>query len=90
MAPVDDHHHNQEEEDAEEETKRSIQMIYLDLCVNWRVLQLPFFFLLSFTVLLIALSKPAINEVFLVLVSYAIIFTFFLIQVCLALTNYPR
>ena len=65
-------------------------MICLDLCVNWRVLQLPFFFLLSFTVLLIALSKPAINEVFLVLVSYAIIFTFFLIQVCLALTNYPR
>lgn len=45
---------------------------------------------LSHAVLLIALSKPAINEVFLVLVSYAIIFTFFLIEVCLALTNYPR
>lgn len=41
-------------------------------------------------VLLIALSKPAINEVFLVLVSYAIIFTFFLIEVCLALTSFPR
>lgn len=43
-----------------------------------------------FAVLLIALSKPAINEVFLVLVSYAIIFTFLLIEVCLALTNFPR
>ncbi|XP_059621799.1 adenylate cyclase type 6 [Phlebotomus argentipes] len=40
--------------------------------------------------LLIALSKPAINEVFLVLVSYAIIATFFAIEVCLSLTNYYR
>ncbi|GAB0092923.1 Adenylate cyclase [Sergentomyia squamirostris] len=40
--------------------------------------------------LLIALSKPAINEVFLVLVSYAIIVTFFAIEVCLTLTNYYR
>lgn len=46
--------------------------------------------LLFVSVLLIALSKPAINEVFLVLVSYAIIFTFFLIEVCLALTSFPR
>lgn len=44
-------------------------------------------FFVFISVLLAALSKPAINEVFLVLVSYAIILTFFSMELCLALTS---
>lgn len=35
------------------------------------------------TVLLAILSKPAMNEIFLVLVSYVIIITFLAIEICL-------
>lgn len=41
------------------------------------------FFLESFAVLLAVLSKPAMNEIFLVLVSYVIILTFLAIEICI-------
>lgn len=34
-------------------------------------------------VLLVVLSKPAMNEIFLVLVSYVIILTFLAIEICI-------
>lgn len=44
----------------------------------------PFFsHIVNFTVLLAVLSKPAMNEIFLVLVSYVIIFTFLTIETCI-------
>lgn len=47
-------------------------------------------FVLFLAVTLAVLSKPAMNEIFLVLVSYVIIGTFLMIEICIFYTSGPR
>lgn len=53
------------------------------------VLIIPRFYF-DLTVTLAVLSKPAMNEIFLVLVSYVIIGTFFIIEICIFYSSSSR
>lgn len=49
-----------------------------------------YFASVSLSVLLVVLSKPAMNEIFLVLLSYVIILTFLAIEISLFFATFPR
>lgn len=55
-----------------------------------KVLTHKIIFVFSLIVLLGILSKPAMNEIFLVLVSYVIILTFLAIEICIFFAATPR
>lgn len=55
--------------------------------MDWLKINLIFF---VYQVTLAVLSKPAMNEIFLVLVSYVIIGTFFIIEICIFYSSNAR
>lgn len=68
---------------------------FLMMCGLWSTSAYTIYYILIDFVLFIAvtlavLSKPAMNEIFLVLVSYVIIGTFLMIEICIFYTSGPR